>query len=284
MYNRPYKFQTTDELRRITGLADFYCALPIVSATLSGGLLGSPIFQISPRAENCNFSDFELEAPALLDAAIQLRHAVLLRECFIHTVSQWPQVRSGEGLAGVDALGKVAETKCSHLIKNAYIHILEMIIDINQGMNLIPRYDIAKVHGDCGSHFQPATQDALFYRRLKLLVDSQRVDKFVEIRETLNNLMKNNLALNRTGSVPGEAGGPYVERFLCANIANEDMPWDPQRWTGRLEDSEVGNLGAATTSTRSSLLYFMIVLYIGNIDLKGESGPMGSHMIYVDEI
>jgi hypothetical protein len=36
MYNRPYRIESPDELIVITKLADYYCALPIVSSTIGG--------------------------------------------------------------------------------------------------------------------------------------------------------------------------------------------------------------------------------------------------------
>ena len=45
MYNRPYSIESVDELDRLTELADFYYALPIVSATLTDALLNGEIVE-----------------------------------------------------------------------------------------------------------------------------------------------------------------------------------------------------------------------------------------------
>lgn len=43
MYNRPYSIRDVLDLQNLTKLADFYCALPIVSATLTGALMSGGI-------------------------------------------------------------------------------------------------------------------------------------------------------------------------------------------------------------------------------------------------
>ena len=47
MYNRPYNIECLNELRIITNLANFYYALLILSGTITGALLGSPLFNMT---------------------------------------------------------------------------------------------------------------------------------------------------------------------------------------------------------------------------------------------
>ncbi len=42
----------------------------------------------------------------------------------------------------------------------------------------------------------------------------------------LDKLLENNLVLDQSGYNAGE--GPYALSFLCANIADEDMPWNSE--------------------------------------------------------
>ncbi|TGO29393.1 hypothetical protein BPAE_0015g00370 [Botrytis paeoniae] len=44
MYSSPYTIKDVEELSTLTRIADFHCALPIVSVTLISALLESPIF------------------------------------------------------------------------------------------------------------------------------------------------------------------------------------------------------------------------------------------------
>jgi hypothetical protein len=86
MYNRPYGIASPSELIAITALADFYYALPIVSATLSAALLGSAMFKEFHIEDGVNCL-FAYTSPFLIFEAQKLRHPVLFRECFIHVVA-----------------------------------------------------------------------------------------------------------------------------------------------------------------------------------------------------
>jgi hypothetical protein len=72
------------ELKRMTSLADFCCALPILSATLVNGVLGSPTFELQLSPYYTLFTEI---APELIHTAYKLRNLVLFRECLIHVLS-----------------------------------------------------------------------------------------------------------------------------------------------------------------------------------------------------
>jgi len=75
MYNRPYTIECLNELRIITNPADFSCALPILSGTITGALPGSPLFKYDTADEDREwFSKF---GPEFLFIAQKLRNAVL---------------------------------------------------------------------------------------------------------------------------------------------------------------------------------------------------------------
>jgi hypothetical protein len=84
MYTRPYAIETPFELETITRLADFYCALPLVSATLTGALVGGRT--VKREQDDSKYNLLSLFASDLLLIAKRLRHNVLCRECFIHVV------------------------------------------------------------------------------------------------------------------------------------------------------------------------------------------------------
>ena len=52
MYNRPYKIKDLAFFKKITALADFYFALPILSSSLGRALLDSELFCESIRANS----------------------------------------------------------------------------------------------------------------------------------------------------------------------------------------------------------------------------------------
>lgn len=90
MYNRPYFITKVEHLRHLASLSDFYCALPIVSATLTGALFNSPIFRPDPLVRNlCLFAQ---SRQTILLWAKKLRHPLLFREAFIHVVAGWHAV------------------------------------------------------------------------------------------------------------------------------------------------------------------------------------------------
>jgi len=87
MHDRPYPIETVDYLKAITRIADFYCALPILSATIVTALLGSPMFKIDPN--NMNANEFADHSEELILIAQKLRNHFIFRECFIHVVGKW---------------------------------------------------------------------------------------------------------------------------------------------------------------------------------------------------
>jgi hypothetical protein len=80
MYNMPYDIGSADELLQLTAIADYYCALRIVSRTLHPGhrflwtQKNPPI--IFPPIGSGQLQD-------LLSAAVKLRHKALFQDCLI---------------------------------------------------------------------------------------------------------------------------------------------------------------------------------------------------------
>lgn len=89
IYTRPYAINTCAELENITKLGDFYCALPIISATIIPALMGSPMFDWVPNDSKWSTTTFARNAHDLLLTAEKLRNKILYREWFIHTVGRW---------------------------------------------------------------------------------------------------------------------------------------------------------------------------------------------------
>jgi hypothetical protein len=88
-YNRPYTIASVSGLHILVHLADFYCSLPIISATIISALLGSPMFKNDPDPESSMYNEFFSESCRLILVAQKLRHAVLFRECFIQVVGNF---------------------------------------------------------------------------------------------------------------------------------------------------------------------------------------------------
>lgn len=54
MYREAYEVYSASELKNLVRLADFYCALPVVSSSLDGVLLSNPMF-IENMSRGCMF-------------------------------------------------------------------------------------------------------------------------------------------------------------------------------------------------------------------------------------
>lgn len=221
MYNRPYMIENPDDILAVTKLADFYCALPIVSATLTGALLGSPIFKLQHMGKR-SYTDMEIMAPFLLGAAFKLRHKVLFRESFVHVVSQLSKIKRGKKVNGIPP--PLLNPTLQALIRNAYTRMLERILTANQVLNnriiscpfrLGPMYPTST----------DPTENAEWFRAIKNQILFTSFEPDADLESHLDAVLKNNLVLDQTEFGPGEL--LYEKRFLCGNIADRDMPWDP---------------------------------------------------------
>ena len=75
----PYKFDSVEELLGMTRLARFYVALPVLSRSLHNAFLQSPDF----------INEMAVNAPELLLAARELRHAELFKDCLLLCLGPW---------------------------------------------------------------------------------------------------------------------------------------------------------------------------------------------------
>ncbi|KAE8442587.1 hypothetical protein EG329_003074 [Mollisiaceae sp. DMI_Dod_QoI] len=211
MYNRPYAIRSVFDLTRLINLADYYCALPIVSATLSGALLGSSIF-----GKTSWLTDVRDPRADLLILAMKLRHPILFREAFIHVVGRWdPSKMMGIVQENSELMRLVMRE--SHAI---YIRTMD-----TQLVLLRNRDEAALARGILNDD-ESETMDAKFYRAImeRLQDDDPWYVGYQELRKPLDALLQNNLMLDHNGSLPGMY--PYEDCFLCANVSDEEMPWN----------------------------------------------------------
>jgi hypothetical protein len=202
-------------------------ALPNLSGTISTALVGSPMFKRKsyPCESDSDLSEFVQRAGEIIFAAKKLRHSILFRECFIHLVSSLhdadvsiygadvyslplPALRDDKDLWLVLHEGKSSLRK---KILQAQQSVLEICLDkhLEEHLRLAMR----------DAYLQNPEHCSLGFRQL-LAIDEIKVLGLESIEE----LLQNNLALDRTNFGAGE--GPYFDRYLCAELADEDMPWD----------------------------------------------------------
>lgn len=79
IYSRLYTISSFTHFQDLVRLADFYCALPIVSNSLYAALWRSPNF----------VSQIGNQALPILKLSKKLRHPLLFREAMVYFVSDW---------------------------------------------------------------------------------------------------------------------------------------------------------------------------------------------------
>ncbi|KAF4624120.1 hypothetical protein G7Y89_g14052 [Cudoniella acicularis] len=220
MYNQPYTI-TVKRLLRLTDLADYYSAFPIVSRTLDGAFIRSD-----------SFYDFELmeNKLALLPAAVKLRNKLLYKTCLTLCTGPWK----------VPDFKKIEEKNLRNLAEIAYNRVgaeimkLDAVIiywsELDQGDFTHPNYHeelfrLAKdqraltdhdtvVDGELGVSF-PKLYRSFFKSNIIQYSDF--------IAEMLLVLLRSELALCRDF----KAGkGHCSDYFLNVHIPDDELPWN----------------------------------------------------------
>ncbi|KAF5872471.1 uncharacterized protein Bfra_005831 [Botrytis fragariae] len=231
MYSSPYTIKDVEELSTLTRIADFYCALPIVSVTLPSALLDSPIFSKreveditactkNQLAEDCNFMIF---------IAQKLRNSVLFRECLIHIAANWKDADNFK----FHRARNDETIRC--VIKLEFSQLEEMIIRLKHALwvaaivtKLLPGAPeltrvLAAAEKDYISFEREPKKAVTFWKNLSAkLAHVVRDGDF--LKSKVGSLLANNLVLDRTNDGPGE--GCYKHCFLCTEIADSEFPWD----------------------------------------------------------
>jgi hypothetical protein len=157
-------------------------------------------------------------AGQIIFAAKKLRHPIPFRECFIHLVSSLhdfyllslPALRDDKDLWLVLNEGK---SSLREKILEAQHSVLMICLhkDLNDDLRLAMR----------DAYFQTPEYCSLGFRQLPAILEETKDFRAIE---SIEKLLQNNLVLDQTNFGAGE--GPYAYRYLCAELADEDMPWD----------------------------------------------------------
>ena len=219
MYNERPTLWAQPRLLDIARIADFYCALPVVSSALWESLWDADRF--GSKIANQAIED-HME---LLKVAKRLRHPILFREAFIYVVSMWhesdidwrcTQRQEDSTLVGLIEVAqariciKIARVSCSlfsALPRNPEIHDAVLL-----------RYDPITEEED------PMWMAGFFKIIAKHLVSLGYVEGADFLEDRLEELLTDKLALGKSFA---EAGvGEFSERLLCADISDKALPWD----------------------------------------------------------
>lgn len=218
-----------EEIVTITKLADFYCALPVLSNTLSGALFGSSIFKDKDDEDGEDgkhfvYHAFTYQASKILLLAKKLRHADLFRECFIHVVATF---RSNVLNCEKQCLKHDKEIWL--LLMEHHLKLCESILKVNQGLNAAVSKNILTFPKDfphiAYSSMAPQEEVRFFValRNHLRLIDGG-FGPIPGILKDLDHLLKDNLKFDLLRCGVGK--GSHMFLFLNAEIADKDLPWD----------------------------------------------------------
>ena len=204
----------------------FATALPNLSGTISTALLDSPMFKRDEESDESEPSEFVRRAGDVIFAAKKLRHPVLFRECFIHLVARlhdddflsiWlPALRQDKDIWSLLNAGK---SNLRQTILRAQ-HAILLAAIAGRLEKCLEELIMSDFYGD-------PEDSASFYKSFFNRRKQYRRDYYEGVDETFASvakLLQSNLVLDRTGFGAGE--GPYHDTYLCAELEDEDMPWD----------------------------------------------------------
>jgi len=219
VYNRPYKLNTARELFQLANLADFYCSCPIVSATLTAALVGSPMFMPGKDAQDSNFARY---AVATMMLARKFRHALRFRECFVHVVGRWD---IGEVMIWSQHIRE--DPVLSGLIFSAHAVLVLGVLKASQWLLADSIRSIVRRHNPgLLDYNKPPTATAAFYRAVQNRAEMPNASyEWGPLRVALEDVLKSSLVLDKSGFGAGQ--GPYADYLLSASIKDEELPWDP---------------------------------------------------------
>ncbi|KUJ24555.1 uncharacterized protein LY89DRAFT_573119 [Mollisia scopiformis] len=193
IFARPYQLQDTEQLLLMVDLADYYHALPILSRTLDGALINSPIF--------CQ--DIGNYCTELFVAAAKLRNALLFRECLIWVV----------GPHRTPKYEDLSDQKLRLVARCAHGDISTKDSDNFEAQSDELFKDMGQHHSE---HGEGLIDYAWWFRDLN--------DKCLLHEHDLLGLLDNKLVLDNMIHTAG--GVRFQDHFFCATISDEELPWD----------------------------------------------------------
>ncbi|TGO45071.1 hypothetical protein BCON_0426g00020 [Botryotinia convoluta] len=232
-YGKSWVIKNTEVLQLVTELADYYCALPIVSKSMQGALFLSPEF--------CK-SVFFGETRILLDLAFKLRSPEIFRECMICLVGEWQEKMGDPNKSPPEMLynPRLTNPKLNELAIKLHSQICAKICATQQAIvyncQLYPN-DI-EIKTKIGKSYLEKIKSreaeyTIYHGRISL---PEYFQAFAEESQgnfspAVKDILKNELIFNkflRAGDIefPLNLFQEIQSYFLCAEIKDEDLPWD----------------------------------------------------------
>ena len=198
IYGERFEFQSIEDLVLVTNLADYYCALPVVSKTIDGALLRRPI-------------SFKNDALVGLQVSYKLRHAEILRECVCFLAGN---LDLDLDMSSVDSILRSVVDKARQgvyeKLARAHIEVMRLVFNdtsFKKEFNIVHNSGISKREFNLPRYYAKLFEEVKFYHQ-----------------PAMWSLMDNNLMLERGNVTPGE--GVFGDKFLCAVVSDDDLPWD----------------------------------------------------------
>lgn len=215
-YGYRYRLHGYRQLLKMTEMADYYRALPVLSRSLDGAMVNSPNLIL----------DIDSHCVDLLICAAQLKNSLLFRECLIWSVASWASPKYTSLKTAHPKLFKVTKNVHDSIganIAKAQTAITEMMLHADQAITLrevarrSARDPLREVYE--GNTGDLSTRLPFYFRTI---LESGK--STISIERSLRNLLENNLFFNPGNDQAGE--GKNLGNFFCATIDDEDLPWD----------------------------------------------------------
>jgi hypothetical protein len=211
------------EFTLLVGLADYYCALPLVSRSLDGAFFRSPKFLATFKNTNQR---------NLLSLAIKLRHSDLFRDCMIIISGNMGLKKRDRQAQFKPNLGDPTLDSLAMKLRN---QINEKIITANRMLrngclcsarNEEARKDNRRPGTACTVRCTDNDSSPRYYRGLE--IDSY-VKRSCTIYGGVIDLLRNNITFCKSRYIkdwwcPINPDRFLSRHFLCADIKDEDMP------------------------------------------------------------
>jgi hypothetical protein len=216
-YNRPFQIIDLAELICMTKLADYYCSLPVLSSALCAAILCSDGLCHQIDAMPTEF----------LSISKKLRNDVLFKEALILSLGPFHQLKY---LLLSDMKLKVIAENVHNCLSSQVLKAQGLVVGFSQ---YSPEFAET-----CETYMRTALLVGQkkpcwpqYFRYLKstpnlaLTIQGSENEKS-EYTVALGALMKNRLQFDNSGAQSGR--GKFKEYFLCSEIGDEVLPWDPE--------------------------------------------------------
>jgi len=225
IFIRPYHIADATELDVMTQMADYYCALPTLSNSVSATFFNSPGLMNTLQMDPCQ----------LLVSAYKLRHPLLFRDVLIYALGPWSSPRYLQLANHSDPCGSVLFKIAAGIHANLAAKIVEVQQSILQLATEYSGCSAAKMMLNFASRSVDANDQLMLPAYFRNYFDDTLIDKStskegkqgkhgtISIQNLLRPLLTNKLTLDKA-AVAGK--GDFANSFLCFEISDEELPWD----------------------------------------------------------